>query len=45
LVDCVGYYKAHGYGDQGDARFEAYVRSRLKTSADQVRAMIARNPY
>lgn len=45
LVDCVGYYKAHGYDEHGDARFEAYVRARLKASADQVRAMIKRNPY
>ena len=45
LVDCVHYYNTHGYMDQGDARFEAYVRARLKASADQVRAMVRRDPY
>ena len=45
LVDCVQYYNSHGYDEHGDARFEAYVRSRLKESADQIRAMVRRNPY
>ena len=45
LVDCVHYYNTHGYTDHGDAAFEAYVRGRLKQSADRVRAMIRRNPY
>ncbi|MBV9848785.1 MAG: extracellular solute-binding protein [Armatimonadetes bacterium] len=43
LVDCVRFYNAQGYVDRGDARFEDYVRARLKKSADQVRAMIARD--
>jgi ABC-type glycerol-3-phosphate transport system substrate-binding protein len=40
LVACVQYYNQHG--DQG---FEEHVRSRLRMSAEQVRAMIRRNPY
>ena len=40
LVDCVQRYKA-----QGDTDFEAFVRERLKRSADEVRLRIARNPY
>jgi len=39
-VDCVTKYKT-----DGDAGFEAYVRERLKRSADELRALIARNPY
>lgn len=40
VVSCVQYYNAHG--EQG---FEPFVRARLKQSADEVRRMIARNPY
>jgi arabinosaccharide transport system substrate-binding protein len=40
LVACVQYYNANG--EQG---FEKYTRSRLKQSADEVRALIRRNPY
>lgn len=40
LVSCVGRYEA-----RGDAGFEDYVRVRLKQSADEIRAMIQRNPY
>jgi ABC-type glycerol-3-phosphate transport system substrate-binding protein len=40
LVACAQQYNTHG-----DAGFDAYVRARLKQSADQVRAMIRRNPY
>jgi arabinosaccharide transport system substrate-binding protein len=40
LVACVQYYNQHG-----ERGFDGYVRSRLRKSADQVRAMIRRNPY
>ncbi len=40
LVDCVQRYKA-----QGEVGFEAFVRARLKRSADEVRRRIERNPY
>ena len=40
LVDCVTKYRT-----DGDKDFEAYVRARLKRSADELRALIARNPY
>jgi arabinosaccharide transport system substrate-binding protein len=40
LVACVQQYNR-----TGDAGFEGYVRARLKQSADEVRAMIRRNPY
>jgi hypothetical protein len=40
LVSCVQQYNAHGADG-----FEPYVRARLKQSADEVRRMIARNPY
>lgn len=40
LVDCVQFYEREGGSD-----FEPYVRARLKQSADEVRAMIRRNPY
>ncbi|MER3473509.1 MAG: hypothetical protein C4335_05630 [Armatimonadota bacterium] len=40
LVSCVQYYKT--YGDKG---FEAFVRKRLKQSADEVRRLMRRNPY
>lgn len=40
LVDCVSKYRA-----DGDKGFEPYVRARLKRSADQLRALIARNPF
>jgi arabinosaccharide transport system substrate-binding protein len=40
LVACVQQYNAHG--EEG---FEPYVRARLKQSADEVRAIIRRNPY
>jgi arabinosaccharide transport system substrate-binding protein len=40
LVACVQQYNNHG-----DAGFADYVRDRLKQSADEVRAMIRRNPY
>jgi arabinosaccharide transport system substrate-binding protein len=40
LVACLQYYNAHG-----DDGFEAFTRAQLKQSADQVRALIRRNPY
>lgn len=40
LVDCVSKYRA-----DGDKEFEPYVRTRLKRSADELRALIARNPF
>jgi len=40
LVACVQQYNKYG-----EAGFADYVRARLKQSADQVRAMIRRNPY
>ena len=40
LVDCVSKYRA-----DGDKDFESYVRARLKRSADELRALIARNPF
>jgi len=40
LVDCVAYYKSHG-----EVGFDPYVRKRLRQSADEVRQMVARNPY
>src|SRR5205085_517723 len=40
LVACVQYYNANG--EQG---FEPFVRAQLKKSADEVRHLIARNPY
>jgi arabinosaccharide transport system substrate-binding protein len=40
LVACVQQYNS-----RGDAGFEAFVRWRLKESADQVRKLMARNPY
>lgn len=40
LVSCVQHYEA-----RGEAGFEPFVRARLKQSADEVRAMIRRNPY
>lgn len=40
LVSCVQYYNAHG-----DRGFEAFVRRRLKRSADEVRRLVRRNPY
>lgn len=40
LVACLQFYKANG-----DAGFEEFTRARLKQSADQVRALIRRNPY
>ncbi len=40
LVDCVTKYRA-----DGDEDFEPYVRARLKRSADELRALIARNPF
>lgn len=40
LVSCVQYYNAHG-----DAGFEPFVRARLKRSADQIRALLKRDPY
>jgi arabinosaccharide transport system substrate-binding protein len=40
LVACAQYYNRHG--EQG---FDEYVRARLQQSADEVRAMIRRNPY
>ncbi len=40
LVECVQRYNQHG--DEG---FEESVRATLKKSADEVRAMIRRNPY
>ncbi len=40
LVACCQYYEANGASG-----FEPFVRQRLKQSADQVRALSARNPY
>jgi arabinosaccharide transport system substrate-binding protein len=40
LVDCITYYRANG-----DSGFEKYARQRLKKSGDELRALIARNPY
>ena len=40
LVDCVQYYRA-----SGAKGFDAFVRRRLRQSADEVRQMMARNPY
>ncbi len=40
LVDCITYYRANG-----DKNFESYARTRLKKSGDELRALIARNPY
>lgn len=40
LVACVQRYRTHG--EQG---FEEFVRAELKRRADQVRRLIARNPY
>ena len=40
LADCGIYYK-----ERGNEGFEEYIRSRLKESADQVRASIGRNPF
>jgi arabinosaccharide transport system substrate-binding protein len=40
IVECVQRYNA--YGDEG---FEEFVRSTLKNNAEEVRAMIRRNPY
>lgn len=40
LVACVQRYRR-----SGESGFEDYVRARLKRSADEVRAMIQRNPY
>lgn len=36
---------AQQYKNHGDAGFEEFVRGRLKQSADEVRQMMARNPY
>jgi hypothetical protein len=33
------------YNAQGDKGFEPFVRARLKRSADEVRKVMARNPY
>lgn len=40
LVACV-----QRYTQSGDDGFEAFVRAQLKRSADEVRALVARNPY
>ncbi len=40
LVDCIKYYNANG-----ETGFDAYVRTRLKVKADEVRRLIARNPF
>jgi arabinosaccharide transport system substrate-binding protein len=40
LVACVQYYRANG-----DRGFDPYCRQALRRSADQVRRLIARNPY
>ncbi len=40
LVDCISKYR-----NDGDKDFEPYVRARLKRSADELRALIARNPF
>jgi arabinosaccharide transport system substrate-binding protein len=40
VVACVQYYNA-----KGETGFDEYVRERLHQSAEEVRAMIRRNPY
>ncbi len=40
LVSCVQYYNANGANG-----FEDYARKRIKQSADEVRRLVARNPY
>ncbi len=40
MVSCIQYYDAHG-----DAGFEPFIRARLKRSADEVRALLRRDPY
>ena len=40
LVACVQYYDAHG-----DAGFEPFIRARLHQKADEVRALMKRDPY
>jgi len=40
VVACVQYYNANG-----EKGFEEFARKRLKQSADEVRALMARNPY
>jgi arabinosaccharide transport system substrate-binding protein len=40
LVDCIQYYRANG-----ENGFDRFVRRRLHQSAEQIRQMIARNPY
>ena len=40
LVSSVQYYNAHG-----DAGFEAFARARLHQSAQEVRALLQRDPY
>ena len=40
MVSCIQYYDAHG-----DVGFEPFIRARLKRSADEVRALLKRDPY
>lgn len=40
LVSCVRYYNAHG-----ESGFDPFIRARLKRSADEVRALLKRDPY
>lgn len=40
LVACAQYYRTHG-----DAGFDRFCRASLRQSADQVRRLVARNPY
>ena len=40
MVSCIQYYNAHG-----DTGFEPFIRARLKRSADEVRALLKRDPY
>ncbi len=40
MVSCIQYYNAHG-----EDGFEPYIHVRLKRSADEVRALLSRDPY
>lgn len=40
MVSCIQYYDTHG-----EAGFEPFIRARLQRSADEVRALLRRDPY
>jgi arabinosaccharide transport system substrate-binding protein len=44
VVDCVQYYDTHGCPAQNNPQFVNFVRARLKEKADEVRAVIRRDP-